>query len=215
MTNVQLSKEGAPDPVEYTISQDRGAGNATEAEADYALLTGKDFELASLPQAQVPPGNRALQDYQMQLMLLEQQNKKRLMIAREELDGENTAIRLFQEFNTNTKNVGWEDREDNASESCESEQARDEESDQDAHLGMSNSLVGEKKRDYQEFGADTSVVSSTTSDPSIQSESEGTEDSEPKRKRSKPFQHDQSGVKPGQSKDSVGLRHYETRNGIN
>ena len=29
-----------------------------------------------------PPGNQALQDYQMQLMLLEQQNKKRLMLAR-------------------------------------------------------------------------------------------------------------------------------------
>jgi hypothetical protein len=36
-----------------------------------------------------PPTNRsrhALQDYQMQLMLLEQQNKKRLIMARSELD---------------------------------------------------------------------------------------------------------------------------------
>ena len=31
-------------------------------------------------------GNHALQDYQMQLMLLEQQNKKRLMMARQEQD---------------------------------------------------------------------------------------------------------------------------------
>lgn len=31
-------------------------------------------------------GNHALQDYQMQLMLLEQQNKKRLMMARAEQD---------------------------------------------------------------------------------------------------------------------------------
>ena len=31
-------------------------------------------------------GNHALQDYQMQLMLLEQQNKKRLLMARQELD---------------------------------------------------------------------------------------------------------------------------------
>src|SRR5271156_821767 len=31
-------------------------------------------------------GNHALQDYQMQLMLLEQQNKKRLMMARLEQD---------------------------------------------------------------------------------------------------------------------------------
>ncbi|KAA8565014.1 hypothetical protein EYC84_010782 [Monilinia fructicola] len=35
---------------------------------------------------QGPPGNHALQDYQMQLMLLEQQNKKRLMMARQEQD---------------------------------------------------------------------------------------------------------------------------------
>lgn len=36
----------------------------------------------------VPPGNanHALQDYQMQLMLLEQQNKKRLLMARQEQD---------------------------------------------------------------------------------------------------------------------------------
>ncbi|KAJ5806914.1 hypothetical protein N7474_010506 [Penicillium riverlandense] len=32
------------------------------------------------------PGNHALQDYQMQLMLLEQQNKRRLMMARQEQD---------------------------------------------------------------------------------------------------------------------------------
>ncbi|KAF2273395.1 uncharacterized protein EI97DRAFT_444924 [Westerdykella ornata] len=32
-------------------------------------------------------GNHALQDYQMQLMLLEQQNKKRLLLARQEHDG--------------------------------------------------------------------------------------------------------------------------------
>ena len=31
-------------------------------------------------------GNYALQDYQLQLMLLEQQNKKRLLMARQELD---------------------------------------------------------------------------------------------------------------------------------
>ncbi|ETS00990.1 hypothetical protein M419DRAFT_112214 [Trichoderma reesei RUT C-30] len=36
------------------------------------------------PQAAAPGSNHALQDYQMQLMLLEQQNKKRLMMARQE-----------------------------------------------------------------------------------------------------------------------------------
>lgn len=41
------------------------------------------------PNASQQPGgsNHALQDYQMQLMLLEQQNKKRLMMARQEQDG--------------------------------------------------------------------------------------------------------------------------------
>ncbi|KAF2753165.1 hypothetical protein EJ05DRAFT_490377 [Pseudovirgaria hyperparasitica] len=38
------------------------------------------------PGGQAPPGNHALQDYQMQLMLLEQQNKKRLLMARQEQD---------------------------------------------------------------------------------------------------------------------------------
>jgi hypothetical protein len=35
-----------------------------------------------------PQGNHALQDYQMQLMLLEQQNKKRLLMARQEQDNQ-------------------------------------------------------------------------------------------------------------------------------
>jgi hypothetical protein len=38
------------------------------------------------PAAAANPGNHALQDYQMQLMLLEQQNKKRLLMARQEQD---------------------------------------------------------------------------------------------------------------------------------
>ena len=33
------------------------------------------------------PPNHALLDYQMQIMLLEQQNKKRLLVARQEADG--------------------------------------------------------------------------------------------------------------------------------
>ncbi|KAF3103788.1 hypothetical protein TWF706_004828 [Orbilia oligospora] len=42
-------------------------------------------EFAGLPESQLPPSH-ALQDYQMQLMLLEQQNKKRLVLARSEQD---------------------------------------------------------------------------------------------------------------------------------
>lgn len=41
--------------------------------------------------------NHALQDYQMQLMLLEQQNKKRLMMARQEQDGSNSGMQMPRE----------------------------------------------------------------------------------------------------------------------
>lgn len=41
---------------------------------------------ANAPGAPPQQGNHALQDYQMQLMLLEQQNKKRLLMARQEQD---------------------------------------------------------------------------------------------------------------------------------
>ncbi|RDW61256.1 putative cAMP-dependent protein kinase pathway protein (Som1) [Aspergillus mulundensis] len=58
-------------------------------------MNGGDFYGANGQMAQVRPGvqtpggqhgNHALQDYQMQLMLLEQQNKRRLMMARQEQD---------------------------------------------------------------------------------------------------------------------------------
>ena len=47
------------------------------------------YNRPNMPNQQQMPGgpqsgNHALQDYQMQLMLLEQQNKKRLMMARQE-----------------------------------------------------------------------------------------------------------------------------------
>ncbi|CAO2650129.1 Nn.00g014210.m01.CDS01 [Neocucurbitaria sp. VM-36] len=46
-------------------------------------------ESGQVPSAmpQLPEGNHALQDYQMQLMLLEQQNVKRRLMARQEADG--------------------------------------------------------------------------------------------------------------------------------
>ncbi|KAF2115089.1 hypothetical protein BDV96DRAFT_92927 [Lophiotrema nucula] len=56
-------------------------------------LDGHDAIFAGNPQRPgmpaapgAPQGNHALQDYQMQLMLLEQQNKKRLLMARQEQD---------------------------------------------------------------------------------------------------------------------------------
>ena len=52
---------------------------------------GEDFyangmRAPGLPNGNQSGGNHALQDYQMQLMLLEQQNKKRLLMARQEQD---------------------------------------------------------------------------------------------------------------------------------
>lgn len=62
----------------------------------YPMAGGPDYYGANGQLAQVRPGslqtpgtqhgNHALQDYQMQLMLLEQQNKRRLMMARQEQD---------------------------------------------------------------------------------------------------------------------------------
>ncbi|KFY19633.1 hypothetical protein V491_04315 [Pseudogymnoascus sp. VKM F-3775] len=40
-------------------------------------------------------GNHSLQDYQMELMLLEQQNKKRLLMAKEDLKEQDTALRMI------------------------------------------------------------------------------------------------------------------------
>ena len=51
---------------------------------------------AAMRAAQAPNGhngNHALQDYQMQLMLLEQQNKKRLLMARQEQEGKDSMPR--------------------------------------------------------------------------------------------------------------------------
>ncbi|KAI1430061.1 hypothetical protein F5Y12DRAFT_709612 [Xylaria sp. FL1777] len=81
----QHQKE-ASDQVEYTISQDRAAGNSAQEESDIKLLTGKKFDVVGLPASLAKSkSNLALQDYQMQLMRLEQQNKK-LMMKRQERD---------------------------------------------------------------------------------------------------------------------------------
>ena len=65
---------------------------AREDSKDYSSNTASpNHQDGSRPSVQVPitnqsnaPKNHALQDYQMQLMLLEQQNKNRLIVAREE-----------------------------------------------------------------------------------------------------------------------------------
>jgi len=65
-----------------TISDDLSVADKVEERHLLALRVLIPEEQKLPPQG----GNHALQDYQMQLMLLEQQNKKRLMMARQEQD---------------------------------------------------------------------------------------------------------------------------------
>ncbi|KAK3314264.1 hypothetical protein B0H66DRAFT_568105 [Apodospora peruviana] len=67
--------------VDYTISADHSGGHAAFVESNYSQLAAKELSLSTGPNMQ---HNGALQDYQMQLMLCEQQNKKRLLMARQE-----------------------------------------------------------------------------------------------------------------------------------
>ena len=76
-TLTDVNHSSYPNPVEYTISQDRGAGNSAQVEAGYVLLAGKDFGVSPYQgqrQKEAADQSHALQDYQMQLMLLECSN---------------------------------------------------------------------------------------------------------------------------------------------
>ncbi|KAF2734985.1 hypothetical protein EJ04DRAFT_224485 [Polyplosphaeria fusca] len=70
-------------------------GNALQAASckGYEAVVKVLLEKGADPHAQhLPKGNYALQDYQMQLMLLGQQNKKRLLMARQEQDVNGNAL---------------------------------------------------------------------------------------------------------------------------
>ncbi|RAH49482.1 putative cAMP-dependent protein kinase pathway protein (Som1) [Aspergillus brunneoviolaceus CBS 621.78] len=71
----QTDMVSMPDGQVYPINGDYYGANGQMAQVRNGMQT---------PGGQ--PGNHALQDYQMQLMLLEQQNKRRLMMARQEQD---------------------------------------------------------------------------------------------------------------------------------
>ncbi|MCJ1394413.1 hypothetical protein MMC18_007291 [Xylographa bjoerkii] len=72
--------------VEYTISQDLAAGHSAEQEKNLQhFLKSDDSSLLGSSSNRLG-SNHAWQDYQMQLMLLEQQHKKRLFLARTEQD---------------------------------------------------------------------------------------------------------------------------------
>jgi len=65
--------------VDYTISADHTGGHAAHAELGFARLAGNPGN----PGNPTEGSRHALQDYQMQLMLLEQQGKKRMMMAQQ------------------------------------------------------------------------------------------------------------------------------------
>ena len=207
MTDAKLQKDGEPEPVEYTISQDRGAGNSVQMEADYSLLTGTDFGPASPPAARTQPSvsNRTLQDYQMQLIILEQQNKKRLTMGWQELD--RPLISHFDDFRTGTgrQDIDSKDQESTTDENSRNDQAideeielvsdkqcgrvGDEENNQGVHCGTPNTLGG-RKRDYDESEVGPGVEAPTESDPPIWGEGEAASDSESRLKRPKTSQGD-------------------------
>jgi hypothetical protein len=87
--------------VERTISEDLGDGQGAKLDSSLKLLSEDDRKLLipgdeledgeihmieTTQMGTIQGGTHWLQDYQMQLMLLEQQNKKRLMKARQEQD---------------------------------------------------------------------------------------------------------------------------------
>ena len=98
----QKEKTAAEDKenIEVTISEDLADGRSANLDASLKLLGEDDLklllpsdhleddEIHIIETSSVAPldGNHALQDYQMQLILLEQQNKKRLLMARQEQD---------------------------------------------------------------------------------------------------------------------------------
>ncbi|KFY94499.1 hypothetical protein V498_03866, partial [Pseudogymnoascus sp. VKM F-4517 (FW-2822)] len=78
----QMPNKGMPNP-----NGPQGQGSPMMPNQDGTIVAG--YYNAERQGSNVGPnnGSHALQDYQMQLMLLEQQNKKRLLMARQEQDG--------------------------------------------------------------------------------------------------------------------------------
>ncbi|KAJ6264376.1 Transcriptional activator [Drechslerella dactyloides] len=88
MGNPALIKGGAmPNAQLPGVSAAHGAPMVHQTSADGGPSLNDFYNGGGMGRGGInPTGNHALQDYQMQLMLLEQQNKKRLMMARAEQD---------------------------------------------------------------------------------------------------------------------------------
>jgi hypothetical protein len=85
----QMANKGMQNP---SGPQNQGSPIIQQGQDGNAVAAYYNAEMAANGLRQGIPGqqgggNHALQDYQMQLMLLEQQNKKRLMMARQEQEG--------------------------------------------------------------------------------------------------------------------------------
>ncbi|KAK0708629.1 hypothetical protein B0H67DRAFT_345468 [Lasiosphaeris hirsuta] len=83
MPNKPMANAGGPQPQGSPMVQQGPNGAALEQFYNPGDIAPN---MRPGPGAQATGSNHALQDYQMQLMLLEQQNKKRLMMARQEQD---------------------------------------------------------------------------------------------------------------------------------
>ncbi|EWC45805.1 hypothetical protein DRE_05142 [Drechslerella stenobrocha 248] len=87
MGNPALAKGVLPNAQLASVSAAHGAPMVRQTSADGGPSLGDFYNGGGMGRGGInPTGNHALQDYQMQLMLLEQQNKKRLMMARAEQD---------------------------------------------------------------------------------------------------------------------------------
>ena len=91
--------------IDSTISQDFAAGHSVEQGRRLQGFHGEGnsnestFGIpSSLGLLSSHPTPDALQDYQMQLMLLEQQNKKRLLMARDQAESEESAQRRAEQL---------------------------------------------------------------------------------------------------------------------
>ena len=86
-----LQRQVVQTAINYTISQDFAAGFIAEQEKNLQGFLGNEQADPSAAQVATGPGvnqtvrdyQQTVRDYQMQLVLLEQQNKKRLLLARE------------------------------------------------------------------------------------------------------------------------------------
>jgi hypothetical protein len=99
--DARTDKANDAEKIEATISEDTADGQTAKLDASLKFLSDDEIQLL-IPSDELDDdeihiieskfnglgggSNHALQDYQMQLMLLEQQNKKRLLMARQEQD---------------------------------------------------------------------------------------------------------------------------------